>query len=141
MTKYWVTAKTKTWNKAQQQQNHIMEVDYQIVLKKAKQLLAPDKPLFFERNFKQHGTIQELAAMHAFLSPCFYFRLDCDGAYNYQIEYAFYQCKHEKAIKVRLQCFAGNLQVTEVALQPDFATFYKNVQHYQGNKFFYTLTA
>jgi hypothetical protein len=140
MTPYWITAKTKTNNYHQRYRNQIMDTYYPFLVTKVKLLLAPAKPIVFERDYKKLPS-DSLIAIHAFLSPSVYFRLDCDAAFNYSMDYAFHHCPHEQEIRALMRSYQLADKAKEVSLKPDFPTFYKNVRAFQGNRFFYTLAA
>lgn len=138
MVKRWKLAKKRTWDKKQQLNNITLETNYYAALKKIKQVLSNQQQTVFERDYKEDN-LENALAMHAFLSPSFYFYLECDFAYYYQVEYAFNNCKQEAQIMAILKTYQLDQMGKQVRLQPDFSTFYRNVIAIQDKQYLYVL--
>jgi len=138
MVKRWKLAKMRTWDKRQQVDNLTLEINHHAALKKVKELLSNQQQTVFERDYKEDN-LENALAMHAFLSPGFYFYLECDYAWDYQLEYAFNNCKQEAQIKAILKSYQLDVKGKLVALQPDFNTFYRNVIAIQDKRYLYLL--
>lgn len=118
-----VVAKRKFGHTAQQQDNERAEQAYYKVLKAVKQLLHTDEPVVFEKLYSQYNS-QNAYSIHAFMSDSFYFYLECDNCYIYQVEYAFHNCKHERTIRGLLSDAELPGRLKEVTLNPGFTSFY-----------------
>lgn len=138
MIPYWRLAKKQTHNKAQQQRNFTMDTNFPFLVEKVKKLLTTYQPLVFERNFKREPS-GSLASIHAFVAPTVYLNLDCNCAYDYEMKYAFGNCPQEAEIRALMRSYRLDDKAKEIALQPDFNTFYKDVQAFQGLDKFYKL--
>lgn len=122
----------------QHQHNTIIAGDYRIILIEAKKLLQPAGGHAFERDLSRPGSETKLG-LYAFMTPIFYWYLECDPLKDYQVSYAFANCPQEPAIRKLMDKFYVQGQLKEVTLQPDFATFYENVKRVQHSKHFYSL--
>lgn len=125
-------------NYNQHQRNTIIAGDYRCILVEAKKLLTLTDSEAFERDLSRPGSYTRLG-LYAFMSPTFYWYLESDPFTEYQVTYAFHNCKHEAAIRKLLEKFYVHEQIKEVALQPNFATFYENVKRVQHSRHFYSL--
>jgi hypothetical protein len=135
MGKTWKVAQRRSNYQEQQRTNTTVEVFYNSVLFNAKKLHGHSNQPRFERDYRNDRSESGLA-MHAFLSDQFYFYLECDLHYDYNIEYAFFRCPFESEIRAMLKGYPCDTRAREANLKPDFPTFYKNVQAFQDKKFF-----
>jgi len=135
LTKRWVLAKRKYGHTQNQVNNETVESAFHSMLYKVKQLLKQHQPnqTVFEKDFR-FDNAHNAFALHAFISCNVYLYLECSFNYVYLIEYAFYNCKHEAAIRELLGAYVFTGRTKEVALQPDFSTFYSNVLAYKDKK-------
>ncbi|WP_461450138.1 hypothetical protein [Mucilaginibacter sp.] len=134
--KRWVLAKRR--NGVQQQlHNEAIENEYHSILATAKQLLKNQGGVYFKRDYKRDNT-ENAFLLHAFTSDSFYFILECNVAFVYQVEYAFYNCKHEASIKKLLDNYSFKLSTNEVVLA-DFNTFYDTVTTVQNQRYVHSL--
>ncbi|CAM3747459.1 hypothetical protein MUGA111182_06995 [Mucilaginibacter galii] len=125
-------------NLNQKQRNTIIAGDYRGILVEAKTLLKPTDGHAFELDFTRSRAKSKLA-LYAFITPTFYWYLECDPFTEYQVTYAFGNCPQEVAIRKLLSKFFVQEQLQEIKLQPDFDTYYRNVQQVQDRKHFYSL--
>jgi hypothetical protein len=80
--------------------NPMVELTYNKVLHLAKRLyssLDVSKRKVFERDYRHDNTESSLA-MHTFITPNFYWHLECGLDYHYRIEYDFYNCQFEEEL-------------------------------------------
>ena len=133
MSKTWITAKRRSNHAAQQATNNTVEVFYKSILTNAKKMMSQSASVF-ERDYRYDKT-ENAFAMHAFMSSTFYFCLECDVHYNYNVEYAFCRCPYEAELRAMLTDYPFKLRSTEVTLTPDFNTFYQRVLSFQDNQF------
>ncbi|UEG52590.1 hypothetical protein LLH06_16670 [Mucilaginibacter daejeonensis] len=138
MIPYWITALKRKHNSAQYSINLSLDTNFPFLVNRVKELLRPEKPLVFERNFKTHPS-GSLVTVHAFLGPSVYLNLDCDGAYCYQMEYWFDHCLYEQEIRVYMRELGLHDKAYEKKRWPDFDTFFHKVLHHQGRAAFYRL--
>jgi hypothetical protein len=135
--KRWVLAKRR--NGVQQQlHNEAIESEYQRTLAKAKQLLKSQGEIYFNRDYKNDNT-ENAFLLHAFMSDSFYFTLECSMTFVYQVEYAFYNCLHEKELRKHLSTYTLSQHSKEVDLQPTFKTFYQTVITVQDKRYLHSL--
>jgi hypothetical protein len=120
-------------NVSQKERNLKVEMAYMSTLKKVKSLFAQCAHPIFERNYRKDNSESALA-MHAYLTNSFYFYLECDFLYNYQVEYALNNCPYVSEIRVMLNDFPFGINAKEVTLKPDFTMFYLNVLKVQDKK-------
>ena len=100
LPKTWIKAKHKN-GELQNRANATIEHIYHSILNKAKKLsLTSSRPLF-ERDYRK-DTLENHFAMHAFMSESFYFYLECDIIYSYQIQYSFHNCPFEQELRAML---------------------------------------
>lgn len=133
MKKRWAIAVNRDNNLSQKNRNLSVEVSYKSILTKAKKLLAQSRHPVFERDYRKDNTESALA-MHAYLNNCFYFSLECDFVYNYQLEFAFNNCPFEAEIRELLRDLPFGVTAKEVTLKPDFSMFYLNVLKVQNKE-------
>ena len=91
--------------------------------------------VYYEKDLK-HDSSQFLA-MHSFITPCFYWSLDCAAYYDFEIEFAFHNCPFEAEIRRMLNAYPLDRKAKEKQLQPDFATFYNTALKVQPAEFIF----
>ena len=73
--------------------------------------------------------------MYTFLTPHFYFYLECSIVFQYRVEYQFDQCPFEKEIMHRLKTTILRDYSTEIMKMPDYPHFFAEVLKHQPEKF------
>lgn len=134
MKKRWAIAVNRDNNLSQKNRNLSVEVSYKSILTKAKKLLAQSRHPVFERDYRKDNT-QSALTMHAYFTHSFYFTLECDLAYNYQIDFACNRCPFELDIKGIVIRLLRELNPKEVTLKPKFTEFYLNTLKAQDSKY------
>ncbi|WP_342644880.1 hypothetical protein [Mucilaginibacter sp. CSA2-8R] len=138
MQKCWKLAQLRVWDQKQLARNNFIDSEYTLILIEIKKLFAKEAPLVFERDYREDKTASA-QAMHCFVTPSFYFYLECDLAFNYRVEYAFGYCRLNDDILTQLNSLALDDCLFEVPLPLPFYLFYRMVQHAQPVEYFYTL--
>jgi hypothetical protein len=138
MPKRWLVAKQKFGNTRRQHDNEALELHFMNKLNSIKQLIKGKAPIVFERDYRKDNSDSALA-MHGFMTDSIHLYLFCTFNFEYRIEYAFYNCPHEQAIRKLLNTFIFQGRTTEIALQPSFTEFFRNVQGYQHKRYIYSL--
>jgi hypothetical protein len=138
--KRWITAKGMYKDSLMQKLNECIESRYHRILNEVKKLLADEATIVFERDYRSDNT-ESSFALHAFLSNSFYFYIECNYVFQYQVEYAFNNCKYEAEIRKLLDNYTFTDRATEINLSPTYDDFYRNVLAYQSKSFIYVLKA
>jgi hypothetical protein len=138
MQKAWKLAQLRIWDQKQLARNNFIDSEYTLILVEIKKLLAKEAPLVFERNYREDKSASALA-MHCFVSPSFYFYLECNLSFDYRVEYAFGYCKQKDDILTQMNSLALDDCLTEVPLPVPFYIFYRMVQSVQPIQYFHTL--
>jgi len=123
--KRWRIAQTRGTNPAQVRQNECVEVSYNEVIKLVKAHHLQSGDVYFEKDSKHD--FSQFLAMHSFITPSFYWRLDCAAYYDFEIEFAFNNCSFEAEIRKLFRAFPLDRQAKEIQLKPNFTIFYKGV--------------
>ena len=138
LKKRWKTAliKQKGMNK---DINKLVEAYYKDVLAFVKPLIStlPDtySRTVFERDYREDSS-ENSFAMHSFITPSFFWYLECDYAYRYRVEYDFHNCPFEEQIRNKLSGMYTLLERTEQRhLQPNCEEFLKRVFKVQDEKY------
>lgn len=136
--KRWIVAKRYFGHTRRQLDNETLEGCFMHLLYKVRQLIKGQASTVFERDYRSDNSDSSLA-MHAFMTDSIHLYLFCSLNFEYRIEFAFCNCPHEQAIRKLLDAFIFQGRTTEVQLQPDFNTFFRNVQVYQHSRYFNSL--
>jgi hypothetical protein len=136
--KRWAIAKSKTYNKPLLMQNSCVEAAYIRILQEVKNHFLGAGTVYYEHNSRNDKTLS-LMAMHSFITPSFYFHLQCNFLYEYEVEYAFCNCGYEGTIRELLKPYPLDRQAKQVDLKPDYETFYKMVILMVDPQFVHTL--
>jgi hypothetical protein len=134
MKKRWQIAVSKDNALSQKQRNASVELRYKIMLAEFKKLFADTKHPVFERDYRYDNT-QSALTMHAYFTHSFYFTLECDLAYKYQIDFACNRCSFELDIRGMVIRLLRELNPREVMLKPKFTEFYLNTLKAQDSKY------
>jgi hypothetical protein len=110
---------------------------YECVLSKVKELYANSGETCYERDFKHDN--ENPFTIYSFLTPTFWWNIECDFVYNINIEYQFYNCPFEQEIRELFRHFNISLYVTEVQKKPSLTAFHKAVLAYQKPQFIHFL--
>lgn len=137
--KRWVLAQRKHCRGLHQTDNASVEASYHRVIDFIKTRHLKLGEVYFERDYK-HDRTEGLAGMHCFLTPNFYWRLDCAFTYNYEVTYAFHNCAYEADVRQLLQAYPLDRTATEKALAPNFDSFYQTVMAIQEQQFIHFFT-
>lgn len=137
--KYYLLA--KKFGPQQMQNNRSTEGLYHQIIKQVKKLYAelPNEAdrTFFEMNRKADAT--SVTGMHDFLTPSFYFNLECDVWGKYWIYYAFSNCPFENKIRELIdKCTLQS--VVKVKENINFLLYYRTVMACQPKEFIFILS-
>lgn len=124
--KRWAIAKSKTCNKQLNIQNSCVEAAYIRILQEVKNHFINPGTIYFEHDSRTDKTLS-LMSMHTLITPDFYFHLQCNFLYEYEVEYAFCNCAYQGIIQDKLKAYPLDWQAKLVHLQPDYETFYASV--------------
>ena len=137
--KYYLLA--KKFGPQQMQNNKSTEGLYHQIIKQVKKLYA-DLPnetdrTVFEMNRKADAT--SVTGMHDFLTPSFYWNLECDVWGKYWIYYAFNNCPFERQITDLIDkwCLMSYSKVKELE---NFSLYYRTVMACQPKEFIFILS-
>lgn len=73
--------------------------------------------------------------MYTFLTPHFYFYLECSIVYQYRVEYQFDNCPFEQEIMHRLKTTILRNYSTEIMKMPNYREFFNEVLRVQPERF------
>jgi hypothetical protein len=73
--------------------------------------------------------------MYTFLTPHFYFYLECSIVFQYRVEYQFENCPFEKEIMHRLKTTILRDYSTEIMKMPNYREFFAEVLKHQPERF------
>lgn len=135
--KRWQIAQARSKDGRQQKDNASLEISYFNALNAAKRLMSGSKKLAFERDYR--GDKSTYLFMYGFVTDCCYLLLECELDNCYSLEFAFYKCKYEPQLRELLTPLKDHLRIKEVSLQPDFASYYKNVLAFQPTQYHHFL--
>lgn len=133
--KRWKTAQNRGSNPAQVRQNECVEVAYHEVLKLVKTHYMQPGEVYFEKDLKHD--MSQFLAMHSFITPSFYWRLDCAAYYDYEIEFAFGDCPFETEVRKLFRAFPLDRQAKQIELKPNFEMFYRLAIEMMDPKFIF----
>ena len=137
LPKQWIIAANRPGHISQKADNGMLELIYKETLAAVKKLNT--YPIvYFEKDHRQDNA-HDAFVMHTYLSPTFYFQLECAITCSYFIEYAFNSCPHEEEIRKLLRRWPLEIKAKEVKLQPDYQTFYRAVLNFQDKKYHHSL--
>jgi hypothetical protein len=134
-TKRWVIAQNRGTRPLQAKQNSNTENAYHRIIAAIKQHYLKPGDTYFERDYKQDKT-ENLFEMHCFMCNSVLLRLDCMLYYDYEVEFAFYDCPFEAAIRAMLKPLCD--RVKEIELKPNFTLYYEHVLRYHKPEFIHT---
>ena len=130
--KKWVIAQSRGTNKQQEVVNFCTENAYHRIVKTVKERYLSPTHIYFERDYKTDQS-EGLNGMHSFVTPEFYFRLDCHTTYDFEVEFAFNDCPYEAEIRALLAVFPLDTRAKEKVLQPNFNAIYKwNIENQEA---------
>lgn len=142
-TKQWLRALTASKGNEQLKiQNNSTQTDYHRVIASMKKLYcqAGMEVTVFERDYRFDAS-EGLFSIHSFLTPHFYWSLDCLTTNNYVVEYDFRGFLFESELKRMLQSYPLDRTAIHKPRQPSFTAFYKRVMQVQESKYQYILNA
>jgi hypothetical protein len=95
----------------------------------------------FEKNYKEDNT-ENAFTMHSFLTPNFYWSLECSFDYIYRINYDFCNCPFEQEVMQMIERNEPYLPIAFVKSpqKPNCIEFYKRVLAVQEPEHIYLLT-
>ncbi|RZK26663.1 MAG: hypothetical protein EOO43_02130 [Flavobacterium sp.] len=140
-TKKWLTAITVSRGNEQLKiQNRLVDTDYHRVITAVKNLYmqAGMEVTVFERDYR-FDTTECLVTMHSFITPHFYWHLECEYTYNYKVDYDYKDFPFENEFKGLLRAYPLDRTAHHKPKQPSFVAFYKRVLQVQDAKYQYTL--
>ena len=138
--KRWVIAISLPGFTIQKRDNTLLEAAYHRLIDTVKtQYLKPGER-YIDRDYKSDMS-EGIFAMHCFLTPHFYISLECNLSYDYKVEYCFYNCRYEQAVRKPLDHFTMNNRSIEVDLYERFETFYKQTLEEQSPSFIQSVKA
>jgi hypothetical protein len=74
-------------------------------------------------------------SIYCFMTPHFYFYLECDVMLRYRVEYQLFNCPYEKEITKAMKQTILRSYSTEIMKMPNYQTFFKEVLRVQPDKF------
>jgi len=134
--KRWIVAQARP-EKGRRMQNDCTEAAYHRIIEAVKKLYLKHGDIYYDRDLKTDKS-QGFLSMHSFLCSNFYIYLQCDFTFDYTVEYAFNNCLFEAEIRKMLAVHPLNAQAKEVALKPDFTTYYQTVLKVQDQQFIHS---
>lgn len=140
MEKRWITASNTKAAKGYWVQNGVVELFYDQILDLAKSLYStlPDKysRTVFEKDYRNDNT-ENSFAMHTFITPSFYWYLECHFAYYYHVEYDFHNCPFEEELRTNFErkFHYANGKCNQRKLKPNCEEFYKQVLKVQDAQY------
>jgi len=120
--KRYLIAQTRGTNPAQVQRNECVEFSYHEVLNLVKTHHLKPGEVYYEKDLKNDKS--QYLAMHSFVTPTFYWRLDCAAYYDFEIEFAFHECPFEDEIRKMFRAFPLDRQTKEKPIT-HYNLFYK----------------
>ncbi len=122
----WRVAQLRTDHKLQKMQNECVEAAYHRVLQTVQQLIITHGgDTVYEQNHKFNP--ESYTGMHSFTSSMFYWRLDCELNYNYEVYYAFHNCPYENEVRQLMKPYPLDRTTHEHHFPQGYDTFYKTV--------------
>ncbi|MBE9584017.1 hypothetical protein IM792_06110 [Mucilaginibacter sp. JRF] len=128
-TKRWVQAKRMSnGNSLLKVRNELVEDGYMRIVEKVKLMYQQlnHSTIIFERDYRRDKS-QGLFGMHSFITPHFYFYLECRLTFDFIIEYDFYNCPFEDAIRHMMIGYPYNEVAIHTPKQPNCTKFYESV--------------
>lgn len=138
--KTWTRSVTVTSWKTLKAENAIVEAGYHRIIAHVKKHHQTSDEQYFERDYK-HDPNEGILAMHTFLTATFYIFLECQLTLAFNVEYAFLNCPYEAEVRKLLQVFPLDTKSKQVAVLPDFITFYERTLAIQEPQFIHSLKA
>jgi hypothetical protein len=138
-TKRWILAQRQQCRVLHETDNYSIEASYHRLLNAVKTRHLKLGEVYFERDYK-HDRSEGLTGMHCLITQNFYWRLDCAFTYNYEISFAFDNCRYEAEIRKLMQAYPLDRTATEKQSAPDFNTFYNSVLAVQDPAFIHSFT-
>jgi hypothetical protein len=137
-SKRWHIAQSLQNRPQQRLQNDAVEFDYHRILDVVKRLYLKHGEVYFDRDYK-HDKTENCLAMHSFMTPTFYWYLECDFCYDFRVEYDFCNCPFESSILAMLKPYPMDRASKRIQLKPDFNTYYNGVVKVQDAKYIHSL--
>jgi hypothetical protein len=129
-TPRWIVAASRTDQKLQRLQNEAVEDHYHQVIAKVKELIMQHgSDTIYVQNHKNN--LDSYTGMHSFVTSTFYWRLDCELAYNYKVYFAFHNCPYEEIIRQMMRGYPLDRTTQEYNFKQGYGTFYKRVLEVQ----------
>lgn len=145
MAKRFKTARALSPGCVERDKNYAVESMYNQILSLAKSLHFASQDtrsdLIFERCYREDNT-ENCFALHSYLTPQFYWYLECDFAYFYKVNYSFNKCPYEDEIMFAISRWLDFIpnRVECVKLKPNHLEFYQNVIKVQEQQYIHLLT-
>jgi hypothetical protein len=129
-TPRWIVAKSRTDNKMLCWQNEAVEQHYHEIIARVKErILQHGGDTIFEQDHKNDK--DSYTGMHSFVSSTFFWRLDCELAYNYKVYFAFHNCPYEDTIRQMMAGYPLDRTTQEHRFPNGFEAFYNRVLEVQ----------
>ncbi|GAB3915375.1 hypothetical protein [Mucilaginibacter boryungensis] len=135
--KRWTIAMSRP-EKYVKMMNESTEAAYHRIITFIKQQHLKPTERYFERDYK-HDTSEGIFGMHCFMTPSFYWALNCSLLYTYEVEFAFSSCPCESDIRHMIRAYPLDRNTSEAQLQPDFKAYYDKVLQVQEPRFIHSL--
>ncbi|MGY3215301.1 hypothetical protein [Mucilaginibacter sp. HD30] len=127
----WLVTKSRTDQKYQKMQNESVEAVYHRIITLAKQLiLLHGGDTIYEQDHKSNP--DSYTGMHSFVTSTFYWRLDCELNYNYEVYYAFHNCPYEQQVRELMHPFPLYCTTHEFKPKQGYEAFYTTVLEVQN---------
>lgn len=134
--KRWIIAASGSQFVYKRMHNECVEAAYHRIREFATRQLST-RTVYYDRDLKNDKS-DGLFGMHSFVTPTFYWRLDCDLCYDYQITYAFHNSPFEADIRSFMRAYPLDRVPKLKQFPSDLPTFYENVLRLQDKQFIFT---
>ena len=129
-TPRWLVTKFRTDKKTDQERNSCVEAAYHRAIVAAKELiLLHGGDTIYEQDHKHDAN--SYTGMHSFVTSTFYWRLDCELNYNYEVYFAFHNCPYEAPIRKLMEAYPLDRTTHQFKPQIGYVAFYSKVLEVQ----------
>ena len=129
-TPRWIATKSRTDKQADKDRNFCVEAAYHRVIATVKELILQyDSDTIYEQDHKHNP--ESYTGMHSFVTSTFYWRLDCELNYNYEVYFAFHNCPYEAPIRKLMEAYPLDRTTHQFKPQIGYVAFYSKVLEVQ----------
>ncbi|HWZ34516.1 MAG TPA: hypothetical protein VNW51_00070 [Mucilaginibacter sp.] len=120
--KRWIIAQSSSSYRTKAIANRCLEASYHEVIKSVKQFMQPNEQ-YYERDLKTDNE-SGFMAMHSFMCATFYWRLDCNLLYDYEVRFQFQNCAFESEIRKMFRAYPLDRMTIEAPFKVPLATVF-----------------